>query len=79
MQAEAKQKPNANQVICEKCGKWTDFANDRCPLCGASLFGGQTDNEEKIDKPHDTEQSQLAKKELWSTLFIVAFFLMYVL
>ena len=88
MPASTMPKPSVNQVVCGQCGKWTDFANDRCPFCGASLFGDEPEygdepgNEEdkphnEEDKSHDTKRSQLVK-ELRMALFIIGIpFLIY--
>ena len=49
MQVKSQQKMNANQVICGECGNLCDFSCDKCPACGAPLFG---------DEPHEQDENQ---------------------
>ena len=49
MQAQSQQKLKAGQVICEKCGELCDFKYDRCPACGASLFGNEDENDKTLE------------------------------
>ena len=61
MQAESKQKMDASLVICGQCGKWTDYAKNRCPFCGASLFGNETENElDENGKPYNSKLEQIS-------------------
>ena len=48
------QKNNIRQVICGQCGNWCDFECDKCPACGASLFG---DEPTKDTKPNEEDKN----------------------
>lgn len=64
MAASTMQKPNANQVICEKCGKWTDYDQDKCTFCGAPLFGDELANDTKTnEKDINDDQKKMMKKQ----------------
>ena len=66
MSASTMQKPKANQVLCEKCGEFCNFDDEKCPACGAPLFddGQQANNkrnkketEPKEENTNDTQKS----------------------
>ena len=63
MQAETKQKMDASQVICEKCGELCDFKYDKCPVCGASLFGNEPQYGTKPDNNADKKDEHEQPKE----------------
>ena len=58
MQNITMQKNDIRQVICEKCGNLCDFECDKCPACGASLFGHEPPNEE--DKKGESKRPDLS-------------------
>ena len=63
MQIKSLQKMNANQVICGECGNLCDFSCDKCPACGAPLFGNEPQNSTEPNNKADENGEREQPKE----------------